>query len=133
MPGDADDEAIIEYESLHMEYCMKENEDVIAREMKSVVTELVVNKLKKTVGEPLDDVLHRTFHTAPSGFRSVVFNIVKEAILDVILKYIIAETLDARIAKFSTRMKLERDCSRGLCSQIVLWHILRLLLSEKRI
>lgn len=59
--------------------------------------------------ELLDDIFWKSLHNAQSGTRSVVYNFVDRAMLDLLRKDIIGETLDARIAKiFDTKAAADK-------------------------
>lgn len=74
--------------------------DVIAREVKSAIWELVANEMVTTVEEALDDFLRKTLCNARSGVRSVIYNVVKQSMLDLLCQDIIGETLDAHMAMY---------------------------------
>lgn len=72
MAAAADDEAHIEDEIQLIKNRCEENEDVIAREVKSGINELFSSKMATIFGDALDDVLRKKFDNEQNGVLSVV-------------------------------------------------------------
>lgn len=66
-----DDETSIEYESRSTEISHKENENVIARQVKSAVKKLVANEMTTMVEEALHEVQSKSVHYARKSVRSM--------------------------------------------------------------
>lgn len=73
--------------------------DVIAREVRSAVSDLVTTELATVLEESLENILRESFHNWQSGIRSVVYNVLEQVILDLLRKDVIGETLEAHIGK----------------------------------
>lgn len=98
------DEVPVEHESRHIENRHKNEGDVITRDVKSAIKELVMNELLKMAEEPLDDIQKKSLHDAQSGIQWVVHCVVEQVMLVLLRKELIEETLEAHKVKFSTSM-----------------------------
>lgn len=78
----------------------EENDDVIPKEVKLAMLEVVANEMATMVEEGLDDVQRILLHVGQSGVQSVVYNIVEKAFLDFPSKDVFGETLDAYITRY---------------------------------
>lgn len=72
----ANEMAQVEQESRQIQIRFINEEDLIAKEIKSVVKELVTTKLPAMTEEILDDILRTSFHNAQSHIRPAVYNII---------------------------------------------------------
>lgn len=86
--------------------------------------ELVKTNLEAMIEVLLDHILRTSPHTAQSGVRLFVYNVVEQVMLDLFGKEIIAESLDAHIAKL-----FDIDAAHGgflnlLVAASLLWRLL---------
>lgn len=61
---------------------INDDEDMIAREVKSAVKKIVTNKLSTMVEESLDDILITLFNKVQNSNHSVVYNFFYQLLLD---------------------------------------------------
>lgn len=94
MAAAANDNVTVKHWSRHKENRRKENEHVIAREVKSTVKELLANEMATLVEKALHDAVHNTFHRTQRGVLSVSKNAFEQVISDFLRKDFIGETLD---------------------------------------
>lgn len=93
----------------------------MARGVQSAVKELVTNEMATLVDTALDDFLRKTPHSSQSDVRSVVWNVVEQAIFDLLCLEVLRETPDAHDKKlFDTDAALEELFKRWLASSSIM-------------
>lgn len=93
------DEAPVELENSHSKNYCTNKEELIAREVKYAVKEMITNELSVIVQNLLDDIQRTSFHNRQGGIPSVVDKVVLQVMLDLLRKYVFGETVDAHIKK----------------------------------
>lgn len=78
---------------------LDDNDDMIARKVRSTVKEFAADEIATMVEEIMDDVLRKALHKAHSGVGSVVYNVLEQVKCDRFRKDFIRETKKAHIAK----------------------------------
>lgn len=73
---------------------------MIPREVKFAVKELVRTEMTSMVEEAFVNILRSLFYKAPSGIRSVVYNVAEPIMLDLIWKEVVGKILGTHITKF---------------------------------
>lgn len=111
------DETPVEIHISPTESCSTNHEDMIAREVKSAVKDLVANELSTMIEELLDDILRKSLQNGQMDIRAVVYNTVDQVMLDVLHTDVNGDTLDAHIANFfDTDAAIDRLSQRWLTS-----------------
>lgn len=77
-----------------------ENDNLIAREVRSAVKELITNELTTIVEESLEDMLQALLHNAQSGIPSISYNVSEQVMVDLIRKQFIPDTMNAHVANY---------------------------------
>lgn len=95
-----DDVSNIKHESWPTKIRCEENGNVIVREMKSVVKNLVANKMVKMVETALDNVLCKTFYNVRCLNWFVVQTQIQQRMFDLLRKQVIVGKTAANIAKW---------------------------------
>lgn len=95
-------EAHAEVDHCPVERCRIENDELITRDVKSAVNEVISNEMTTLVEESLDDILQIMLHYTQSGILSVVYNVVEQEMLDQLNKKVMDDKLITYITNFST-------------------------------
>lgn len=89
----------VEHETGRIEIHRTNEGDMIEREVKSCVKKLDTTKLLTMGEKELNDILRASSHNSQSCIRSVVLNSLQQAMLNLLRKDVIEETLSSHIAE----------------------------------
>lgn len=129
----AKEEAPIRQESNQLENSRTNEEEVIAREVKSALKDLVSTKLATIVEGLLDIILGKLSNSAQNGIRSVFYNVMEQFMLELLRKDVIEEMLDAHLGKFLDTEQPPSGFQRSCEPPAHVWPILRVLLGISEI
>lgn len=81
---------------------------------KATVKQLATYAFATLVDESFDDMLCFSYHSAQSGFRSVVYIVLEQVLLDLLHKDVISDTMDALMTKCFDTCAAAKKLSKSL-------------------
>lgn len=108
------DKSLLLFKIRHIENGHANEEEKITLKVKYTVVEMIADKVSTIVRESLDNILKTSSHNAKIAFRSVLYNLVEQVMLNSLHMHVIEEELDAYSAKYFNTDAADENLSKYL-------------------